>query len=52
MIFYLIGTGVIDIIGVPHKQMDTPAYVGGVESQVSRARAPSWRLGPLRWTIP
>lgn len=31
MIFYLIGTGVIDIIGVPHKQMDTPAYFGDVE---------------------
>ncbi|MBW7930162.1 MAG: type II toxin-antitoxin system RelE/ParE family toxin [Gammaproteobacteria bacterium] len=31
VIFYLIGTGVIDIIGVPHKQMDTPAYFGDVE---------------------
>ncbi|MGC4054276.1 MAG: type II toxin-antitoxin system RelE/ParE family toxin [Paludibaculum sp.] len=31
LIFYLIGTDAIDVIGVPHKQMDVPAYFGGVE---------------------
>ncbi|MFO1510000.1 MAG: type II toxin-antitoxin system RelE/ParE family toxin [Steroidobacteraceae bacterium] len=31
LIFYLIGTAVIDIIGVPHKQMDVPSYFGEIE---------------------
>lgn len=37
LIFYLIDTDAIDIIGVPHEQMDVPAYFGEAESQVSRA---------------
>ncbi len=32
LIFYLIGADAIDIIGVPHRQMDVPAYFGDVES--------------------
>lgn len=28
LIFYLIGTDAIDIIGVPHKHMDVPGYFG------------------------
>jgi len=31
LIFYLIGKDVIDIIGVPHMQMDVPAYFGEVD---------------------
>lgn len=31
LIFYLIGTNAIDIIGVLHKQMDVPAYFGDHE---------------------
>ena len=31
LIFYLIGKDVIDIIGVPHKQMDVPSYFGEVD---------------------
>ncbi len=28
LIFYLVGTGAIDIIGVPHKNMDVPGHFG------------------------
>jgi toxin ParE1/3/4 len=31
LIFYLIGTDLIDIIGVPHKQMDTLGHFGETE---------------------
>jgi plasmid stabilization system protein ParE len=31
LIFYLIGADAIDIIGVPHKQMDMPGYFGDTE---------------------
>lgn len=44
LIFHLIGTDAIDIIGVPHRHLDVPGYFGVSEPQV--LHAPRMAGGP------